>query len=1154
MAGLSSPFLHTITLNPEDKYTKLNGIVTTVAGRAGVAAHLDGPLQTDNSSIATIAGRIICGVFDSNDNFYAVTTSNCIKKITPSGVVSNFIGSPSATGAYSTGIGASATINSNGMTCNSISIDTNNNIYIVQTSLVAKITTLGVMTTFLGSVDAITTNVDASGVDFRCQKIYGIQCDNADNIYVVAGYTNLTNYTGNVYTKKFKTDGTFVSNVIECNRANIDTAIVRVPQSTSQQYNHVFSDQLITTGIQTVAPTSEHNNIVVDSNGNMFFIHNFSCVRKLTPSGEMTTFVGNDISSNTSTTPVAVANGVKMRFRKLRSITIDSNDNLYVSDHSTSGTNCNGRIYKITTNATVSVYAGATSSSTTLVTGALGTGAFVCGLGLWYRNSDNCLFFIDDVLKRVVKVDNSGTISLYYTFPNYFYGTNTNLYANSLIGDSTGNLYFSSYYYHAVYKIPAPTIGNTVPTANSHTVYVGIAGTSGDGTDGQTMTNPRGLAIDGSDILYIATKNGILKTAPSFSYVGLLSITGYGASPNVSYNTNNFPINEGNGVGVSYGNFVNGIFLKNNILYTSDADTTSFTSTTKFRLRKYNISTTNVSTVFGRFGCAPIINSNQFFQTIGSYQLLPNYMLFDDDNNIYLYNFSNNYTGNRDNSTVYVGFWIKINNNYCGNSTVALKHPKVPIPMPFNMTPEQTNSTYTNYHFDKKNKRFLATLSTDITSIYAYKNYYYDKNNNLTYYDSSYNFNGTLLLNYIKSSVSDSNGCFYKGVYPYIASGTTSSFPKDINNTFLDVLEKINDTFLVSDVVPCKILSTSLTDVGTDTTGSTLSSTNGNAFINLISIGFDSGDNLYTFDAYRNIKKINSSLIGESIYREPYTSSSFTSKTQLFPHPTKVNPKMTQLPNGDIVVAGMEKLFKIKTDGTRVDFPDNIKTNGLTYYITDMESDGYGNIYISVWNPSATLLSIYKIDTNNTISAIIPNTNTIGATTGVYGLIVGGINGTRVCPRMTADKQGNVYVIQPAYTSSSSNPALTRTRIWKIPYGSSWSVADSTVNGNYGFPAETNVNYNSGLIKINNMYLSYAAGFTIDPTGIFYISTIDNKIIKVKPDGFATLLAGDSNGASGTTNGTGTNARFNGPTTMAINSQNHLFVIDSGSHTIRKIT
>ncbi len=80
------------------------------------------------------------------------------------------------------------------------------------------------------------------------------------------------------------------------------------------------------------------------------------------------------------------------------------------------------------------------------------------------------------------------------------------------------------------------------------------------------------------------------------------------------------------------------------------------------------------------------------------------------------------------------------------------------------------------------------------------------------------------------------------------------------------------------------------------------------------------------------------------------------------------------------------------------------------------------------------------------------------------------------------------------------------------------------------------------------------SGIEIDSSGNLFISDYANDTIrKITTAGVVTTFAGTA-GTSGTTDGTGTAARFNRPSGIEIDSSGNLFVTDTSNHTIRKIT
>lgn len=79
-------------------------------------------------------------------------------------------------------------------------------------------------------------------------------------------------------------------------------------------------------------------------------------------------------------------------------------------------------------------------------------------------------------------------------------------------------------------------------------------------------------------------------------------------------------------------------------------------------------------------------------------------------------------------------------------------------------------------------------------------------------------------------------------------------------------------------------------------------------------------------------------------------------------------------------------------------------------------------------------------------------------------------------------------------------------------------------------------------------------GVAVDAGGNLFAADTNNQTIRrITPEGVVTTLAGLS-GQSGTTNGTGTAARFSGPSGIVIDPAGNLFVSELSSHRIRKIT
>jgi sugar lactone lactonase YvrE len=79
-------------------------------------------------------------------------------------------------------------------------------------------------------------------------------------------------------------------------------------------------------------------------------------------------------------------------------------------------------------------------------------------------------------------------------------------------------------------------------------------------------------------------------------------------------------------------------------------------------------------------------------------------------------------------------------------------------------------------------------------------------------------------------------------------------------------------------------------------------------------------------------------------------------------------------------------------------------------------------------------------------------------------------------------------------------------------------------------------------------------GVAVDSTGNLFVADTANSVIrKITPDGTVTTLAGTP-GARGSANGTGSAARFNDPSGIAVDASGNLYVADALNQTIRKIT
>ena len=235
------------------------------------------------------------------------------------------------------------------------------------------------------------------------------------------------------------------------------------------------------------------------------------------------------------------------------------------------------------------------------------------------------------------------------------------------------------------------------------------------------------------------------------------------------------------------------------------------------------------------------------------------------------------------------------------------------------------------------------------------------------------------------------------------------------------------------------------------------------------------------------------------------------------------------LPNG-VAVDGAGNLYVADTGNHTIREVTPVGTNWAVTTLAGLAgsagtNDGTGN-GAQFNEPAAVAVdsagNVYVADTaNDTIRKVTPS----GVVTTLAGLAgsPGSANGTGNAARfnfpfgLTVATNGNVYV------ADTYNSAIRKVT-----------------------PA--------GLVTTLASGFYYPYGVTVDTNGNIYVADSGNNTIrKVTPAGAVTTLAGLA-GSNGTNDGTGSAARFYFPCGVTVDSAANVYVADTGNNTIRKVT